>query len=487
MRKIAILWIFCSCVSFQTVYSQTITLDDFLAKVQEDHPFFTREALSSDIEKKNEVRFLGNQDWLFSTAPFLRHQEPLETSPFVPKKIDTFGFTVGAERAIWKTGGRFSLSWSTDFTDQETRDIVIPGIVTIPSGPARFYQHGVFAAYSHPLLKNRNGSLDRLSYELIRYNVESTELRSMENREDFLLDIGLRFLDWVLFGEQIRIARERLRLAEEQLEQSERRWRANLVDKVDLLRAEDAVRIAEQNVLLLESRWKAKQAELAIIAQSEEIYSLEPVYDLYATKDLPPVEEEVLKLSSRARSLRALDTAKEQLAHQRSGFMNAARPQLDVSINAGLIEGNNSFGESLTLGKPDFIIGLQLIYPLGNRTAKADIDKVDLQIRQIMDDFQTVKLDLESATRNLYIQIEELVKVLALNREQIESARKKTEEELKLYNQGRSQLTFVIQSRDNEENSKLFYAENAALYHKLLLQYSALTDELLPEKAPDAQ
>jgi hypothetical protein len=37
----------------------------------------------------------------------------------------------------------------------------------------------------------------------------------------------------------------------------------------------------------------------------------------------------------------------------------------------------------------------------------------------------------------------------------------------------------VIQSRDNEENAKLLYADNATLYHTLLLQYRALLDELL--------
>ena len=90
-----------------------------------------------------------------------------------------------------------------------------------------------------------------------------------------------------------------------------------------------------------------------------------------------------------------------------------------------------------------------------------------------------MELDLESSMVSLLIRIVELEKVLALNRAQIESAEEKTEEELKLYNRGRSQLTFVIQSRDNEQNARLSLAENAALYHGLILQYRALLDELL--------
>ena len=487
MKKLILLSFILLCALFQSAFSQTITLDEFLDSVRADHPFFIREALSSDIEQMDGQRFLGNQDWIVSSTPYLRHQEPLETSPFVPKSINSLGFAVGADRAFWKTGGRLSLSWSTDFTDQETRDIIIPGIVTIPSGPARFYQHGVFAAYSHPLLKNRGGRLDRLGYDLAGYSADSAELNSLENRENFLLDIGLRFLDWVLRSEQIRIAKERLRLAEEQLGQVERRYKSNLVDKVDVLRSEDAVRIAKQNILLLESLWKAKRAELATISQNDQIYDYDPMFDLYATKPLLPVDEAVSMLMDNTRSLRSLDVVEEQLGYQRQGLEDATRPQLDLSVSAGLIEGDNSFGESITLGKPDFTVGVQFVYPLGNRSAEAEVEKIDLQIRQLQNDIRNTKLELESVARNLYIQTQEMEKVLALNREQIESAGRKTEEETKLYNQGRSRLTFVIQSRDSEENSKLIYAENAALYQKLLLQYAALMDELLPDDSVGAR
>ncbi|MFQ5823388.1 MAG: hypothetical protein ACE5JB_04970 [bacterium] len=70
-------------------------------------------------------------------------------------------------------------------------------------------------------------------------------------------------------------------------------------------------------------------------------------------------------------------------------------------------------------------------------------------------------------------------KVLTLNQEQIESAKAKTEEELKLYNQGRGELTFVIQSQDSEQNAKFTYAGNAPTYHKLLIEYRALMNQLL--------
>ena len=76
--------------------------------------------------------------------------------------------------------------------------------------------------------------------------------------------------------------------------------------------------------------------------------------------------------------------------------------------------------------------------------------------------------------------MKELNDVIDSNIAQIQSNRARTEEELKLYNQGRGDLTFVIQSRDRVALSELEYAGNAATYHTLLLQLHALADELLP-------
>jgi hypothetical protein len=78
----------------------------------------------------------------------------------------------------------------------------------------------------------------------------------------------------------------------------------------------------------------------------------------------------------------------------------------------------------------------------------------------------------------LLTQASQLETVLQLNQEQIESAERRTAEELKLYDQGRGELTFVIQSQDSEQAARLTYAVNALTYHKLLLQLQEITDQL---------
>jgi outer membrane protein TolC len=95
-----------------------------------------------------------------------------------------------------------------------------------------------------PLLRNRGGQLDRLDYDLAAFDVDLAAVNATENQESFLLDVSMKYLDWVLADEQRRIARERLDLAEEELERTRRKRRSHLVEEADVLRAEDAVQVA---------------------------------------------------------------------------------------------------------------------------------------------------------------------------------------------------------------------------------------------------
>jgi outer membrane protein TolC len=465
-----------------TARAESITLEDFLGRIQERHPFFESESLSVEIDHTARRGLLGAEDWYLNGSATLSHQKLIQNSAFVPDRIDVLGFKVATERAFWRTGGRLSLGWASQFTDQKTADIVIPfptETLVIPTGPSEFYQHRLFASYTQPLLQNMKGRLDRLEYELSDYDIDFTEVQILENQEGFLVALADRFLDWVLLTEQKRIAAERTQLAEEELERTEKKRASYLVDQVDVLRAEDAVRIAKQNLVLVESQWKALRAELSVLCQSEDLCEKSPEFDLYHREELPEPEEARRLLRERSRILETLRIRREQLVHLKGGYEEQGRPQLFLNLQAALQEGNDEFGEALAMDKPDLAVSLVFQHPLGNRAARANIDRTSLEIDKLDREIGNISLDLESGLVNLLILIKEMEKVLELNVEQIESAHRKTEEELDLYNQGRGDLTFVILSRDNEQQAALTYAQNAASYQKLILQYRALMDEYL--------
>jgi outer membrane protein TolC len=449
-------------------YADEITLDEYLTLVRTNHPFFTKEKLAVDIEKKESQSLLGAEDWILNITPSYSFVGEASASEYgAQTKVHRVGVDASINRSLWTTGGKLGFSLTSSYTNSD------PLI-----GPSDRFKHGVGASYTQPLLQNIGGTLDRLGYELGDYAIALTEVQSIENMEGFLLDTALVFLDWVYYTEVIEVAKQRLSLAQEQLQNTEKRFKSNLVDRVDVLRAEDAIRISEKTIIQLETQWKAKQAELAVLAKSDTLYSKVPVYDLYKIVPVPETEEASSQLKSRARLLKTLSILREQLVHQRGGLVEQRRPQLDLMVAGGLYGSDEEFVESLGIYKPEASISLVFTTNLDNRTIDAQIEKLDLQMRQIEEDMTNVETSLEASMVNILIQIVEMEKVLSMNQAQILSAVEKTKEELKLYNQGRNQLTFVIQSRDNEENAKMDYIENSALYHGLILQYRALLDEL---------
>ena len=76
--------------------------------------------------------------------------------------------------------------------------------------------------------------------------------------------------------------------------------------------------------------------------------------------------------------------------------------------------------------KPDFLVALMFTHQLGSRTARTDLARTDLEIRQLESQTQRIRLDLNAAVVNLLIQIRELENVMELNRQEIMSAREKT-------------------------------------------------------------
>ena len=347
------------------------------------------------------------------------------------------------------------------------------------AGPSEFYSHKIYLTYTQPVLQNFGGSLDRLEYDLQGYTIDAAKLQAQENKEVFILDITKRYLEWVLIKEQKRIVKERLELAEEQLTQTKRKYAANLIDRVDVLRAEDAVRIAQQSLVLLESQYRAKGTELAVLSHLPTLHEKEPEFDLYDIITLPPVEEVVQKLREQSVVLNTIRLRNEQLRMLQEGYHETRRPQLYFTIGAGLQGGDDEFGNSFDLDKPDALVALDFRYPLGTHSARSAILKTDLEMQKLEAQLEEIALGYEAAINSLLIQIKDMETVLQLNKEQIESARTKTKEEQYLYNQGRNYLAIVIQSRDDEQQAKYRYAENAALYQNLILQYYALMDELL--------
>jgi hypothetical protein len=208
----------------------------YFLRLLQQHLLQKRSLWKVSWTKKQTESYPGAQDWGLSVSPsFTRLGEASSSyeASGQSERIYLFGTEAALSRQIWNTGGTLGFSISTDYKNSEYQSV-----------GSKAFKHGVGISYTQPLMQNYKGTLDRLNYELSDYTIEFTEVQARENKEDFLLGVASRYLDWVGLTEVIDIAKGRLSLANEQLDQVVKRFNANLVDKVDVLRAEDAVRLS---------------------------------------------------------------------------------------------------------------------------------------------------------------------------------------------------------------------------------------------------
>ncbi|MDH5525684.1 MAG: TolC family protein [Nitrospirota bacterium] len=469
--------------------AEPISLDDYLARVARNHPYAASQALGPDIERQRRAALAGDEDWRLAASPTLYHAEGGALGPFSPEQTDRFSLGLSAGRTSWATGGRLSVGYDYTRSDQHLTALTLPvtggtGFVDIPTGPERFDQSRVNVGYALPLLKGRGGSLARLPWEAAAFDVQAAELETAENVEAFLAGAGVRYLDWVLATEQHAIAGRRRALAAEELERTERKRRQNLVDTADVLRARAALLAAEQEVIRAQAATRALRTELAVLAGLPADQLEAPDFDLYARAPLPPPGNALRALSESARVLKVFDLREARLARHAEGAREAARPDLDVQVNAALSGSGTGASDALSMNDPAYGVGVSLRYPLGNRSARADLRRVGLERQRLAAARDGAARDLSAALSGITVRLDELERLLTVTAQAVEVARSKTAEEEKLHAQGRTELTFVIQSRDDEQRAQAAHASTAAAWQQLHITWRELTDTLLPMEIP---
>jgi len=457
----------------------TITLNEFLSLLRERNPFFAGQALRPEIEEQAGRALEGARDWRLGLSSGALRSADIRGG-LVPGRTDTLSAGAVLEKSLWATGGRISAAWKGLYTRSEFPTFAIP----LDLGPERFYENELSLGYTQPLMRNYGGALDRLDYELSRYSVEEASVESLESQESFVLGAALKFMDWVLLEEQAGLLSERLRLAREQYAVVRRRRKAGVVERIDVLRAEDAARSAEQALGLVRARRDALGAELAALAKSPGMRSMSPVFDIYAMPGVPGRAEARARLLKRSRPLRALSIRLDQARRQRMGFKERTRPDLSLDTRIALKAGDEAFSGSAAYDDADASVLLRFSYPLGNRTARAELARASLRVRSLGLEIERTKVELEASLESTLVNMSRLKGVLEINEAQLRTARARMREETRRYDQGRGDLTYLIQSRDDEMRARLTYAANAAAYQALNLRLMALLDELLVERAP---
>jgi len=458
-----------------------ITLEEFLIEVAGTNPAFESESISVRIKQQSTETEKASKEWRISAQALYAYSEPVAVSQFSPTKIENTGVNASVNKQFWLTGGILSLSADLTRTEQDFPLITIPtetGVFTIPAGADKLYDNNISISYTQPLTGNLGGTLYKTPYEISRINLKAEEIQSVENRENILLNAAVKFIDWVLLTESEKILQDKLNIVSEQLETVREKRAANLVDRVDVLRAENAERSARQALIRTEMQLRMIERELTLIS-SVEISREKPEYELYAFEIIPP-ESEVTSFDD-ARAVRALKDAESAAEMQLRAAKKKAVPDLALTAAAGLISGASKFEDSLGFSQEEYSAVLTYAYPVGD-SARAAVSAAELTLKKIRKDMEEAENNLSAGLSTIILSLKSLKEVMELNRRIIESARETVKAERELYGLGKSELIFVLQSIENVYSAQLAYAQNAAEYRKTWLRLLELRDRLYKEQ-----
>ena len=456
------------------IFAQNQVTQDMLLKALEDnHPLWQRTELAQEITKLEKKSLTGSQDMNIKTDAAIR---------VIPQSsaMSSFDRTTSASasgeisKLYWKTGGTASAGVSLASS-------WMSGGTAMPSMPDNSFDNSIFVMFTQPLLKNYKGILYSLPWQLKDIEIDTDKLKRSEEREALLAESSAMFLDWAYYNEIEDILEKRKSLSEESLECNIRKRKSNLVDEVDVIRAQTSLKATE---LSIESNIMLRDALLVELEKTTGLTLLNdksPAIDINILPELLPLDEIITDFLENSRTLGQIKKSIEMLVMSRTLKEEALKDNLSVYTRLGLQDSDPDFVEAILIDKTEIALGLTWQFPRNKTTEKANLEVLNLQIEELELQLEELELSYITSISKIYNQLESLQSILATIHEQLELAKSQTKEEERLYEIGRNEYTFVIQSQDKQENILQSYAQNVLSWQKLYNTLLSLTDKLYTE------
>lgn len=438
---------------------------------------------------------------VFGQANFDNNTFPTSTT-IAGTRVETLGVSVGLRQRI-PIGGQL------EFRFDNSR--------TLTNAPVSFlnpeYRATTRLSLTQPLLKGFGIDVTRSRITLAEIQTQIEDLNLKQKAIQVAEQTEKAYWDLVLAYAQLDEAIESRERAKRLLEENQERVRLGQLPEVEVIQAEAEVAARESNVIAARKQLKDMDEQLKMMLNL-------PAGAALWDKRIFPTDKPGLKDVdlSFIRSVQvALEKRVEVISNElnlKSGYLarkvakNATLPTLNFQGSYALqgLSGNQRTGPVLgfdvyqnmpqrfsggynqsldVLGSADFpewIVGLQFEYPIGNRAAKADLAQADLRIKQAV--AQQAQIQQQIAT-----ELREIIRRVLTSKEQIEAAissvalseRRLTEEERKLsYGLSTSFDVLQMQERLIAQKSQLSQAQNQ--YMRALVDYDRAKGILIDSK-----
>lgn len=323
-------------------------------------------------------------------------------------------------RGTLPTGTRYDLSTSFERTESNS--------VFRTVDPQYEAQAGL--TVTQPLLKGGGTEATLSEYRAADRALEGriADYRAAINRN--ILRVQLAYWDRVSAIQQLEVAETGVELAEETVRVNQAKLDANRIPKVDLLQSQTRKSSAQEELFIAENRAKNKNEQLLILLSPPGVNPEAWNTNLNVTAE-PSVSDQKYEMDrqidvalSRRPQMKSL---KKQIQEQKQRIVNARNrtlPNLDLQARYGYNGLRGDSGDAidqLDSGDfPEWLVGLNFSYPIGNRSASSELREARLKKRKL----QLEKRKLKS---RITLQVREALRFIRTARSQVRAAKQSKE------------------------------------------------------------
>ncbi len=323
------------------------------------------------------------------------------------------------------------------------------------------------------------------------------------------------YYDLLYFRENVRVAERSLALAQKTLNDNKRQVEIGTLAPIEVVRAESEVAARQQDLIVAQTGLQQQQ-ELIRTALSKQVdkelaaAEIDPTDQLPEPKpeDVPPLDE---ALSLAAKNRPEIEQADLNLRGQEitvKANRNGLLPSLnffatyigqglsgnrcgqglpvilclqDPLTNGQVLPGGSSQALTQTFqGQfPDYSFGINLSFPIRNRSAQADAARALLEERQLRTQLQKTKNQVAQEVRNAEIALIQARAQIEAARKAVTLAEQTLDAEQKKFQLGESTVFLVIQAQRDLVVAEVRQVLARSIYAKALTQFTQATGTTL--------
>ncbi len=317
------------------------------------------------------------------------------------------------------------------------------------------YESALELSFTQPLLREFGIAVNKAPIRRAEKSEAIAHQRVIQAILDVVFQVQERYWEMVFRLQDLEAKRESQKLAEDFLAENKIRVEIGTLAPIELVQAETQVKLREEDVIVAEAA--VREAEDAL----KEVINIPDILDSWEIRLKPmdqptfePISTLVVEDKLREALVQRPDIIESKLSIEsrdiaRKEALNQRLPKLDFEARGSLNSFGKDAGGSLSdlseINGYQWVFGLQFEYPLGNRSARNNVQKRNLELRQAMVAQRRLKLTIVREVRQAIRGIETASKRVEVTRAASKLARTQLEAEQEKFRLGLSTSFRVLE------------------------------------------